>query len=314
VRRAGALYVPVMTDTDLLSALSDRLTTLVSQAATHVVRVEGRRRGGGSGVAWSADGVVVTSDHLLERDEEIGVGLPSGEVAAAEVVGRDPTTDVAVVRLRGGALAPVEWADAGALAAGALVLSVARPGRTPRAGLGIVARTSGEWRAPPGGKIDRYLETTIDVHRGLSGALVLSASGAPVGLATSGLVRGTAMILPTSTLRRVVKSLLAHGEVRRGYLGLATIPVPLDATLRARTGEEVALLVTRVEPGSPAERAGVALGDAIVSFGGETLQDPGALLAFLSEERIGDAVALRLLRAGEVRDLTVTVGTRGRRP
>lgn len=303
-----------MTDPDLLSALSHRLAALVSGAATHVVRVEGRRRSAASGTVWSQDGVVVTSHHALERDEEVELGLPSGETTTAEVVGRDPTTDVAALRARSGALAPVEWGDASALAAGALVVSVSRPGRAPRAALGIVARAAGEWRAPSGGKIDRYVETTLDLHRGLSGGLVLSAEGAPIGLATSGLVRGAAMVLPAATLRRVVKSLLAHGEVRRGYLGLATIPVPLDAGLRGRTGEEIALLVTRVEPESPAHRAGLVLGDAILSFGGESLQDPGELLAFLSEERIGDAVALRLLRGGELRDVTVTVGARGRHP
>lgn len=303
-----------MTGIDLLASLSDRLTSLVEGAAARVVRLEGRRRAPASGVAWSADGIVVASHHALDRDEEVRVGLPSGEVAVAEVVGGDPATDVAALRVRGGGLSPVEWPEPPpAIAAGALVLSVSRPGRSPRAALGIVARAAGEWRAPSGGKLDRYVETTLDLHPGLSGGLVLSAAGAPLGLATSGLVRGAAMVIPAPTLRRVLKALLAHGEVRRGYLGLATIPVPLGAALRARTGEEVALLVTRVEPESPAHRAGLSLGDAILSFGGETLQDPGELLAFLSEDRIGDPVPLRVLRGGEVRDVTVTVGTRGRR-
>jgi S1-C subfamily serine protease len=298
-----------MADIDPLLALSDRLQALVEHAAPHVVRVEGRRSPS-SGAAWSADGLVVAVHHTLDRDEGIEVGLPSGETVTAQVLGRDPTTDVAVLRVKGGALAPVEWAEP-ALSAGALVVSVSRPGRVPRAALGIVARAAGEWRAPTGGKLERYLETTLELRPGLSGALALSAAGSPAGLVTTGLLRGAAMVVCSATLRRVVKSLLAHGEIRRGYLGLASLPVPLPAALRERTGEEVALLVTRVEPGSPAERAGLLLGDAILSFGGERLQDPGELLAFLSEDRIGDAVPLRVLRAGEVRDVTVTVGARG---
>jgi len=298
-----------MTNADPLLSLSDRVQALVEGAAVHVLRVEGRGRSASSGVAWSADGLVVAVHHTIDRDEEIEVGLPSGDTATAQVVGRDPTTDLAVLRVKGGALAPAQWAEP-ALAAGALVVSVSRPGRTARAALGLVARAAGEWRAPTGGKIDRYVETTLDLRPGLSGALVLSAGGAPAGIATTGLVRGAAMVVGTATLRRVVKSLLAHGEIRRGYLGLASFPVRLPAALREKTGEEVGLLVTRVEPDSPAERAGLLLGDAIVSFGGETLQDPGELLAFLSEDRIGDAVSLRLLRAGEVRDVSVTVGAR----
>ncbi|WP_242372891.1 MULTISPECIES: S1C family serine protease [Anaeromyxobacter] len=293
-----------------LSALSDELTALVRLAQEHVVRVEGRRGRAASGVAWSADGIVVTAHHVLDRDEEIDVGLPSGETAVAEVVGRDPTTDLAALRLRGGGIAPAPWTDA-PLAAGSLVLGVTRPGKSPRVGLGLVARAAGEYRGGRGGRIDRFLETTLALHPGVSGGLAVSAGGAPLGLLSAGLVRGSAMIVPPATLRRVVKSLLAHGEVRRGYLGLATMPVPLPAPLRAATGEHVALLVTRVEPESPAERAGILLGDALLSFGGDTLQDPSELLGLLAEDRIGDAVPMKLLRAGEVRDVTVTVGARG---
>ncbi|ABS25122.1 S1C family serine protease [Anaeromyxobacter sp. Fw109-5] len=293
-----------------LSALSDELSALVRAAEAHVVRVEGRRGRAASGVAWSADGIVVTAHHVLDRDEEIDVGLPSGERAVAAVVGRDPTTDVAALRVRGAGLSPAAWSDA-ALAPGALVVGVTRPGKSPRAELAVLARAAGEYRGGRGGRVDRFLETTLPLHPGVSGGLAVSAKGAPLGLLSSGLVRGSAMILPPETLRRVVKSLLAHGEVRRGYLGLATLPVSLPAPLRAATGEHVALLVTRVEPESPAARAGILLGDALLSFGGDTLQDPSELLALLAEDRIGDAVPMKVLRAGEVRDVTVTVGARG---
>lgn len=298
---------------DLLTQLSGQLSAVAAQAGAHVVRVDGRRRFPASGVVWSADGVIVTAHHTLERDEEVEVGLPSGETVTAEVLGRDPSTDLAALRVSATGLSPAAWAEEASVSAGALVVGLSRPGRSARVSLGLVARAAGEYRARRGGRIDRYLETTLDLHPGFSGGLALGPDGLGMGLATAGLLRGTAMAVPPSTLRRVVKSLLTHGEVRRGYLGLATHPVPLPPDVRSRTGEELALLVARVEEGSPAARAGIALGDALLSFGGESLQDPGELLALLAEDRIGDTVTMKLLRAGEVKDIQITIGARERR-
>src|SRR5512133_519768 len=296
---------------DLLVQLSTRLAALSADAAQHVVRVDGRRHAPSSGVVWSADGVVVTAHHTLERDEDVSVALPSGEAAPAEVVGRDPTTDVALLRVTAPALSPAAWADEAGVAAGQLVVGISRPGRSARVALGVVSRSADEFRAHRGGKVDRFVETSLPLHPGVSGSLVVGADGAALGLATAGLVRGAAMVLPPSTLRRVVKALLTHGEVRRGYLGLATLPVRLPAAVREATGEHVGLLVTRVDPDSPAARAGIQLGDALLSFGNETLQDPGELLTLLAEDRIGDTVRRKLLRAGEARDVEVTIGARG---
>jgi len=299
---------------DLLAALSRRTAALVAERAVHVVRVEGRRRGPASGVVWSADGLVVAAHHAVERDDELEIGLPSGETATAEVVGRDPSTDLALLRVRATGLSPAAWSDADALSAGELVLSIARPGMSPRASLALLARAAGEYRGAGGGRIDRFLETTFEPHPGLSGALVTAASGSPVGLATSGLVRGAAMIVPASTLRRVVRALAAHGGVRRGYLGVATFPVRLPPAIASAEKRQGALLVSFVEPDGPAARAGVLQGDALLSLGGAPISEPGDLLPLLEEEKIGEAVPVRLVRAGEVREVAVTVGARGVRP
>src|SRR5512138_2895872 len=297
------------TRTKSLGELSSAIATLATDGAGAVVRVEGRRGAPASGVAWSDHGLLVAPHHALEWDEDVEVGLPGGETVAASVVGRDATTDVALLRVGGARLRPPAFGDA-APVAGALVVGVSRPGRTHRAALGVVGRSAGAWRAPAGGKIDRYLETTLPWVPGMSGSLVLDASGAALGMATAGLLRGHAMVIPATTLRRVVEALVAHGHVPRGYLGLATFPVRLRAGGAQGAGEAGALLVTAVVEGSPAAKAGLMLGDALVTFGGEPVADPHALLAQLEPERIGAAVAVRLVRAGALHELTLTVGSR----
>ena len=294
---------------DAVLELSSRLAALAAEAEKSVVRVGGRRAPA-SGVVWSADGVIVAAHHSVEWEDEIEVGLPGGGEARAELLGRDPSTDLAVLRTASPGLQPAAW-GAGDASLGQVILGVGRPGRSARASLGIVARTAGEWRAPGGGKLDRYVETSLPLQTGLSGSLVAGAVGKAIGLATAGLLRGLAMVVPPATLRRVVKAILAHGHVRRGYLGVATVPVRLRGAGEGRG----ALLVTAVEPESPAARAGVIVGDALVSLGGAGVSEAGDLMPLLEEERIGDALAATVVRAGETRELSITVGARegGRR-
>lgn len=291
--------------------LSERLAALAEDGGQSAVRVEARRAPA-SGAIWSPDGVVVTAHHNVEWDEDIEVGLADGRSARAELVGRDPSTDLAVLRIEASGLAAPAWAEPDSLRPGHLLLSLSRPGRALRVGLAPLARAAGDWRAPTGGKLDRYLEADLPLHPGFSGALVMDLAGRAVGMATAGLTRGTALVVPLPTLRRVVGQLIAHGQVRRGFLGVATVPVRLPASLEKSAGQAGALLVSTVEEGSPAARGGVLLGDALLAFGGTPLAHPGDLLPLLEEERVGQTVALRLLRAGEVREVAVTVGVRVR--
>jgi len=290
------------------SELSDALAGLAARAESWVVNVDGRAAPG-SGFVWSV-GVVVTAHHNLERDEVV-VGLPDGRAAAAEVAGRDPATDVAVLRVDTGAASAPAWADADALRAGQLLLGVTRPGRAPRVALGCLARVSGAWRAPTGGRLDRYLEADVTLHPGLSGGLAVDMAGRAAGMLCAGIARGTPLVIPEPTLSRVVAELLGHGRVRRGFLGVATLPVRLPEHLARAAGRAGALLVSAVEPGSPADKAGLLLGDALLSIDGRPVSSMGDLLPLLDEDRIGRSLEVQFVRGGEIRSLALEVGVRG---
>lgn len=295
----------------VLADFSNALATTVEQAGASVTRVEGRRRLPASGLIWSADGVIVTAHHVVEHDESIGIGLPDGSTVAASLVGRDPTTDLAVLRVQAANLPAPAWAELDGVRVGHLVLALGRPGQTVQATLGIVSALSEQnWRTPMGGQLDRYLQTDVVMYPGFSGGPLVSATGEIIGLNSSAVVRGVSLTIPGPTVRQVVETLLTHGRVRRGYLGVSTQPVRLPAGLAQQLGQETGLLLVAVEPGSPAEQGGLVLGDTLVTLANIPIRHHDDLLAQLSPDLVGATVLLRLVRGGQVIELNVPVGER----
>ncbi len=295
---------------NVLLNLSDDLASLVETAGLAVVRVEARRRLPASGVLWSSGGLIVTAHHVVEREDQISVGLADGRSAGATLVGRDPTTDLAVLQTDEKDLAPPSWAEPDALKVGHLVLALGRPGKTVQATLGIVSALGGGWRTRGGGQVDRYLQTDVVMYPGFSGGPLVNAAGDVVGINTSALLRGTSLALPTTTVRRVIEDLVAHGKVRRGYLGVGTQPARLSEGLAKQLGQETGLLLVSVEPGSPAEQGGLFMGDTIVVFDGQPVRHHDDLLVHLAGDRVGASLPVRIVRGGQVQELHVVVGER----
>ena len=300
---------------ETLSKLSDELSEVVAAAAPSVVRVEARRRLPASGIVWNADGIIVTAHHVVERDNNIIIGLPDGTTSSAELVGRDPTTDTAVLRIRDRDLSPAARAAPEEAPketkVGHLVLAVGRPGPSVLATLGIVSALGGTWRTPAGGRLDRYLQTDVAMYPGFSGGPLVDASGRVLGVNTSALVRGTALVVPVTSLAKVVDALLSHGKIRRGFLGVGAQPVRLPSGLAEQVGQETGLMLVSVEEDGPAEKGGLLLGDTLVAVDGQPTRHVDDLLALLSADQIGSALPVRFIRGGSPEETKVVVGDRG---
>ena len=290
----------------VLPDLSDALADAVSSAADGLVRVEGRDRLPATGIVWDAEGLIVTSHHVLERDENIKVGFQDGESVAAELVGRDPSTDLALLRTSKRGSSVPAWAEADSLRVGHLALALGRPGASVRATMGIISVLGQAWRTPAGGPVDRYLQTDTVMYPGFSGGPLVDSEGRFVGLNTSALVRGVSITVPEPTIRRVVQDLEKHGSVRRAYLGIGAQPTRLPDALAKELGQETGLLLVSVEPGSPAEEGKLFLGDTLVTLGESPVRHMDDLFNGLDGERIGKSLAVRIIRGGQLVDLTVS--------
>ena len=294
---------------NVLAELSAGLAEAVESAGPSIVRVEGRRRIPASGIIWSADGVIVTANHVVRRDEGIKIGLGDGQTVNASVAGRDPSTDLAVLRAEAGELPAAARVGKG-YQVGHLVLALGRPGRTVQATLGVVSALGDSWRTSMGGQIDRYLQTDVVMYPGFSGGPLVDSSGQVIGLNTSALMRGVSLTVPTPTLERTAEALLTHGRMRRGFLGVSTQSARLPAAVREEAGQETGLLIVNVEPDSPADSGGLVLGDTIVGLDGTAVRHHDDLLALLTGDRVGQKTPVQIVRGGELRSLNVTIGER----
>jgi S1-C subfamily serine protease len=295
---------------DIFRSLDQALAAAVSAAAPSVVYVS-RGRGGGTGIAWADDLVISSSFHTPDRTQ-IGIGTADGELdeREAEVIGRDPGTDIALLRVTGGGLAPAKLRELDGLAVGNLALAIGRPGRTARASLRAIGVLGPELRTPWGGRLERYVESDRQIPRGFAGGPLIDADGAVIGMNTRTLVRGADLAIPVVTLRRVITELAAHGGVRRGYLGVGAYPAQLPAQLSQLVGGATrGALIASVEDGGPAAAAGVLVGDVLVELDGEAISGPDGLRAALGD-RPDRAVKLVVLRGGARQELTATIGSK----
>jgi S1-C subfamily serine protease len=293
-----------------LAALSNDLADAVARVGQSVVAIHARRRIPSSGVIWR-NGIVVTANHTITRDEDISVTLPDGSSTAGVLAGRDPSTDIAVLRMDSTGPA-AEPAPDDQLQVGRLVLAVGRPGTQVTASLGIVSAVGGEWRTWRGGRIDRFVRLDLSVYDGFSGSPLVEAGGRVLGLNTSGLSRAVALALPNATVNRIVDELIQRGRIVRGYFGLAVQPVRLPESMQRQLGLDatVGLVIISLESDGPANRAGLMLGDIITGLEGRDVSDPSDILAFLASEAIGKEVSFRIVRAGVGKTVPVTVGER----
>ena len=295
---------------NVMMELSKAMAGAVTTASPGVVRVEGRRRIPATGIVWSDDGVVVTANHVVRRDDQIKVGLADGRSVPATLVGRDPSTDIAVLRVEDGGLSALVEANKQELGVGNLVLALGRPGKTVQATLGIVSALGDRWQTRMGGRVDRYLQTDVLMYPGFSGGPLVDGNGRLLGMNTSGAMGGVSLAIPTPTLSRVADTLLTHGRMKRGYLGVSTQKVRLPDELREAHGQKSGLLVVSSESGSPAAKGGLMLGDTIVGVAGEKVRIHDDLLAQLTGDVVGTAVSVSIIRGGQIETLEITVGER----
>lgn len=294
-----------------LSNYSDALADAVEKAADSIVLVDGRRRFPASGILY-AENLVLTADHVLDRDEDIHVILANGEEVAAEVAGRDPSSDLAVLKLAEPVASATEPFE-GKMRVGELVLALGRHSTQGiEASLGVVSFINGPVRTRRGGMIEGFIRTDAAPLPGFSGGALINARGQIVGINTSGLSHGSLLTLPADLAWQKAQILAEHGSIKRGYLGIRSQTVEIPETAFDTIGREqrAGLLVVQLEENSPVAESELMAGDIIVGVAGKPVIDHDDLAGILTGEIVGGPAVVEVLRVGELLRVDITVGER----
>lgn len=295
--------------TNPFTEFSNGLTTAVEKGGASTVVVDARKRYPASGISYAED-LVLTADHVVTR-EDIKVILPDGKILAATVAGRDPGSDLALLRLVEKALKPAKTSND--VKVGQLVLALGRPNTSGmQASWGIVTAIAGPARTHRGGLLDEYISTETTPYPGFSGGPLVNTDGEVLGLNTSGLTHGSSLTIPAKVAWRIADELAKHGSVKRGYLGVRTQPVEIPEAARKslKREQKSGLLVLWLEENGPAQKGGLFVGDTIVAVAGQSVSDPDDLFASLKSDTVGKSVVVEVLRGGKSENVNVTVGER----
>lgn len=303
-----------------LVALSHELAGTAERSGRFVAAVHARPRFSSSGLIWQKD-VIVTADHTVRREEDIRVTLPDGRTVPAELAGRDPGTDLAVLRANTSDVPTARIAAPDSIRTGNLILAIGRSEETGvSAALGVVSNISGPRHTWRGGKLDQFLRIDVGLYPGASGGAVVDADGAVIGIATAGLSRTSVLAIPAATIQRVAGELLSKGHVARGFLGVGLQPIALPEHLQkkvklASQANRTAggLIVLSIEPDGPASLAGVVIGDVLAALDGRPVGSTDDIQEFLGPEYVGRTVEASVIRGGELTQATITIGERPRR-
>lgn len=295
-----------------LIELSNALAQATDRAAASVVAIHTERRGSSSGIVWRP-GVIVTSEHALRRDDEIQVTLPDGRVVPATLVGRDPATDIAVLKCAEASGAAPEFGDAAAVKPGSITLVVGRTRVSgPVAALGVVSLVAADRHTWTGTSLVPYIRLDVGIQPTAIGGAVIDAQGKTVGLATPRFARFGAIAVPVASIDKIADILLQMGHIPRGYLGVGLQPVRLPETLREKIPweEKSAAIVMDVHPGGSADKAGVVIGDIIISLGGHPVIRLEDIQSHLSGDAIGKTLPLKFVRGGAIHEGSIVVAER----
>ena len=297
-----------------LMELSNALAQTTELAAVSAVAIHTESRGSSSGVIWRA-GIIVTTEHGLRRDEDIHATLPDGRVAAAELAGRDASTDLAVLKCAEAATSTVKFGGIESLKPGNLTMVVGRTRASgPVAALGVVSLVAGERRSWTGASLTPYVRLDVGLQPTAVGGAVVDAQGHIVGIATPRFARFGAIIIPALHVNRVVDTLLQKGHIPRGYLGVGLQTVRLPEALRnsLQRKEKTGAIILEVEPGGPADKAGIVIGDVLILLAGQSIARFEDVQSHLLPENIGKTLSAKIVRGGAIQDVSIAVAERPR--